>query len=260
MINNKAVYLFVIMCTFSVLSLYIQQMCFFFFCAAALKNACHENNTARDFASQPWNKYAAAPLLLSQLKSLCYVLTSTPNPLSWTRLTQGQDTDGYQRACPKTWPRHMVAWQGSKVTSVKYGSKTSSVLTDMQPEGGKRQVFISVEPGTCTWIWGSNNLARSTFLCLHALRQLFYSLYHRKVTNSLLRSKCTTLKIPDPFIYSTKFSVIFQQLLMRYTLLTVHARLKTTLAIYCTLNCCHASCTGLYESIHLNCRWYAVFA
>ena len=46
------------------------------------------------------------------------------------------DADGYQCACPKTWPRHMVAWQGSKVTSVKHESKTSSVFTDTLPGGG----------------------------------------------------------------------------------------------------------------------------
>lgn len=52
-----------------------------FFCMAALKNACHENNTARDFASQTWNKYAAAPLLLSQLESVLCVNKHSQPPL-----------------------------------------------------------------------------------------------------------------------------------------------------------------------------------
>lgn len=77
----------------------------------------------------------SSSLLNPRLKKLCYVLTSAPHPFSWTPLTRGLDKDGYQRACPKTWPRHMVAWQGSKVTSEKYDSGTSSVFTDAQPEG-----------------------------------------------------------------------------------------------------------------------------
>lgn len=31
----------------------------------------------------------------------------------------GLDPDAYQHACPTTWPRHMVAWQGAKVESLK---------------------------------------------------------------------------------------------------------------------------------------------
>lgn len=31
----------------------------------------------------------------------------------------GLDPDAYQHACPTTWPRHIVAWQGAKVESLK---------------------------------------------------------------------------------------------------------------------------------------------
>lgn len=78
-----------------------------------------KNNTAWDFASQPWNKFLAVPPSFSPPPS---------HELSWPG---GLDADGYQRARPKTRPRHVVAWQGSKVTSVKYESKTSSFFTDM---------------------------------------------------------------------------------------------------------------------------------
>lgn len=37
--------------------------------------------------------------------------------LSWPR-ARARDTDKYECACSTTWPRRMVAWQGSKVTTV----------------------------------------------------------------------------------------------------------------------------------------------
>lgn len=37
--------------------------------------------------------------------------------LSWPR-ARAHDTDKYECACSTTWPRRMVAWQGSKVTTV----------------------------------------------------------------------------------------------------------------------------------------------
>ena len=113
---------------------------------------------------------SSSSLLLGRSKRLRYVLTSAPHPFSWTPLTWGLDTDGYQRARPKTWPRHMVAWQGSKVMSVKYDSKTSSDFADMQPEGQRREAFISVEPRSCTWNWAvactKEKISCKIYLCL----------------------------------------------------------------------------------------------
>lgn len=37
--------------------------------------------------------------------------------LSWPR-ARARDTDKYECACSTTWPRRMVAWQGSKATTV----------------------------------------------------------------------------------------------------------------------------------------------
>lgn len=58
--NKKICCLFLIM--FSCFP-YIKQTSFFIFCKAHLKNACHEKNTAWDFANQPWNLFAAVPPL-----------------------------------------------------------------------------------------------------------------------------------------------------------------------------------------------------
>ncbi len=111
---------------------YIKQTSFFISSRAHLKNACHENNTAWDFASQRWNKFVGVPLSFS------------PPPLMNSADPGGLDPDGYQRACPKTWPRHMVAWQGSKFTSVKYDSKTSSAFADTQPERERGKYLFCV--------------------------------------------------------------------------------------------------------------------
>lgn len=52
----------------------------------------------------------------------------------------GLNPDAYQHACPTTWPRHMVAWQGAKVESLKRNcAKAAQASADAAAWGRTRQ-------------------------------------------------------------------------------------------------------------------------
>lgn len=84
----------------------------------------------------------------------------------------GLDSDAYQHACSTTWPRHMVAWQGAKVESLKRNCAKAAQASSRCGCLGQNKVKDPVQLGSCTWSWKQAQ-QRYKYFCLRKRNSAF---------------------------------------------------------------------------------------